>query len=297
MACKKDDSPPPFDPVAQALIDDEILVDYLKSHYYIPAEGGETFGTVDTIMNGETALFVDQRLDTQDVIENEISYKLYYFVENEGENLAPTSSDSVLVNYRGFFLDSIKFDERLSYSWLSLTSVIRGWSLGFPNYSGGVNISVPGEPIDVFGPGNGVLFLPSGLAYGNFGTQGIGSNENLLFHIRLGSVQRADHEGDALLSSYEDLNGDLNPNTDDSDLDGIPDYFDPDDDNDGVLTRNELELKTYMILVGETEPILASNEYEYDRKIEDDINVTIYTAVVLDSNNDGTPDYLDPETN
>ncbi len=149
---------------------------------------------------------------------------------------------------------------------------------------------------DIVGAGNGILFIPSGLAYGNFGTQGIPPNEPLLFHIRLGLVERADHDRDALLSSVEDLDGDGNSNNDDTDGDGFPNYLDPDDDNDGVLTRNELELKTYIIAVGETEPILAFNEYEYDR-IGDDTNVTIYTAVVLDSNNDGTPDYLDPETN
>ena len=28
-----------------------------------------------------------------------------------------------------------------------------------------------------------------------------------------------------------------------------------------------------------------------------DMNITIYTVVVTDTNNDGTPDYLDPDTN
>ena len=51
--------------------------------------------------------------------------------------------------------------------------------------------------------------------------------------------------------------GNLNLTNDDSDLDGIPNYLDPDDDNDGVSTKHE-----------------GSG----------------------DSNNDGTPDYLDKDT-
>ena len=297
IACNNDDdNNDSFDAAGQAIIDDEILVDYLKSHYYIEAEPGEVFGDIDTIMNNESSLFDDARLKTESAIENDITYKYYYFEDKEGSEVAPEKTDSVLVNYRGFLLDSTNFDERLSYTWLSLTNVIRGWSHGFVNFKAGVNSTTPGEPVSFSDTGSGILFLPSGLAYGNLGNPGIPPNEPLIFHIRLGLVERADHDGDRLLSSYEDLDNDGNPNNDDSDGDGGPDYLDSDDDNDGVPTRDELELKTYVIAIGEDEPTLASNEFEYDR-MEDDMNITIYTAVVTDSNNDGTPDYLDENEN
>ncbi len=297
VGCKKDDeSNDSFDAAAQAITDDEALINYLKSHYFIEAEPGEVFGNIDTIMNNESSLFDNTNLKTQNVTENDIAYKLYYFEDNEGIEVAPEKTDSVLVNYRGFLLDSTKFDERLSFTWLSLTNVIRGWSHGFVNFKGGINSTVPGEPVTFSDTGSGILFIPSGLAYSSIGNPGIGPNEPLIFHIRLGLVERADHEGDRLLSSYEDLDKDGNPNNDDSDGDGGADYIDGDDDNDGVLTIDELELKTYVIAIGESEPTLASNEFEYDR-MEDDTNITIYTAVVTDSNNDGTPDYLDADVN
>jgi len=299
LACNNDDDNPAdnFDAAAQALIDDETLIEYLKSHYYIPAEEGEIFGVIDTIMNGETSLFDDNdNLKVQNVTENDINYKLYYFLEEAGVTANPARTDSVLVNYSGFRLDSVKFDERLSYTWLSLNAVIRGWSYGFTNFKGGINATQEGGQIDFSNTGNGILFIPSGLAYANIGTNGIGPNESLIFHIRLGLVEKADDDGDGLLSSLEDIDGDGDVTNDDSDDDNIPNFIDPDDDNDGVLTRDELELKKYIIVIGETVPTLASNEYEYDR-MEDDENITIYTAVVLDSNNDGTPDYLDADTN
>ena len=297
VACKKDDDTTDnFDAAAQAIEDDEILINYLKSHYYIEPQPGEVFGVIDTIMNNESSLFDDENMKVQNVTENDINYKLYYLLNDVGVGESPTETDSVLVNYSGFMLDSVKFDERLSYTWLSLTNVIRGWSRGFVNFKSGENTTVPGEPISFSGTGGGILFLPSGLAYGNVGTAGIFPNESILFHIRLGLVERADHDADALLSSYEDLDNDGNPNNDDSDEDGAPDYLDQDDDNDGVATRDELELKTYSIIEGETEPILATNEREYDR-VKNGDTITIYTAVILDSNNDGTPDYLDAEVN
>ncbi len=297
IACKKDDDTTDnFDAAAQAIEDDENLVNFLKSHYYVEAASGEVFGAIDSIRNNEMSLFDSENLKIQNVTENDINYKLYYYVVNEGGAVSPSKTDSVLVNYSGFLLDSIKFDERLSYTWLSLTSVIRGWSHGFVNFKGGTNVTLPGEPVSFSDTGQGILFLPSGLAYGNLGNPGIPPNESLIFHIRLGLVEKAEHDGDRLLSSYEDLDGDGNPNNDDSDADGGPDYLDADDDNDGVLTRDELELKTYVIDEGESEPILASNEIEYDRMKSGD-TITIYTAVVTDSNNDGTPDYLDANVN
>ncbi|MGB3468837.1 MAG: hypothetical protein WBA74_26365, partial [Cyclobacteriaceae bacterium] len=48
-----------------------------------------------------------------------------------------------------------------------------------------------------------------------------------------------DHDGDGVPTSEEDLNGDRNPENDDTDKDGTPNYLDNDDDNDGVPTKSE----------------------------------------------------------
>ncbi len=52
-------------------------------------------------------------------------------------------------------------------------------------------------------------------------------------------LDSTDHDGDGVLSIYEDLDGDGNRDNDDSDGDGVADYLDDDDDGDGVLTTDE----------------------------------------------------------
>ncbi len=258
-----------FDAAAQALIDDEKLIEYLQTHHYVPPTGDDVFGVIDTILEGETFSPLMDNVLTKPVTENDINYNLYYLINNPGKNFAPTRADSILVNYRGFLLDSTKFDERLSFIWLSLTNVIRGWQYGFELYKDGDNITQPNEPLEFEDSGNGIIFLPSGLGYGNFGTIGIAPNEPLIFLIELGLVERADHDNDGILSIYEDIDGDGNVNNDDSDGDRVQDYLDFDDDADGVPTRDE------------------NPDPNGDGNPDD----------ALDTDNDGTPDYLDPDTN
>jgi FKBP-type peptidyl-prolyl cis-trans isomerase len=265
FACNKDDDEV-FDAAGQAIIDDEILIEYLSSHYYIPAENGEPFGTIDTIQNNETSLY--NQVVTQNISHNDINYKLYYLRLEEGINENPTRYDSVFVRYRGLRLDSVKFDEvttfNTSNSWLTLTSVIQGWKYGFPNFKSGTNISQSGQPIQFSDTGKGVLFIPSGLAYGNLATGGIPENSPILFHIELAQVVRADNDNDGVLNKDEDLDGDGEVADDDTDEDNIPNFVDTDDDNDGTLTKNE-------DANGDGDP---TND---------------------DTDNDGIPDYLDPD--
>ena len=262
FSCNKDndDDTEIFDAVAQSIIDDELLVDYLQSHYYIPALDNEPFGTVDTLMNNELSLF--SQVETQNITHNDISYNLYYLLIEEGVNDSPTRYDSVFVKYRGFRLDSVKFDESTNFnttrSWLDLNSVIQGWKYGFPNFKSGNNVSEPGEPISFEDNGKGILFIPSGLAYGNSGASSIPPNAPLLFHIELALVVTADNDNDGVLNMHEDLNGNGETADDDTDGDGFPNYVDPDDDGDGTLTKDE--------------------------------------SITEDADGDGIVDYLDPDT-
>jgi len=253
FSCKKDDdNTVPHDPIAQEKTDDERLIDYLQTHYYLPAAVGGHFGTVDTIMNGETPLM--DKVVTQEVTHNDIKYKLYYYMHEVGVGENPTRFDSVFVKYKGYKLDSVKFDERSSNVWLHFAGsydyikrrvtgngVIQGWKSGFPNFASGTNISQPGEPIEFKDTGKGVIFMPSGLAYGNAGNSGIGANEPLLFHVELSLVVAADYDNDTILNKDEDLDKDGEVIDDDTDKDGIPNFADPDDDNDGTLTKDEKE--------------------------------------------------------
>ncbi|MDJ0644635.1 MAG: peptidylprolyl isomerase [Flavobacteriaceae bacterium] len=272
LSCSDDDdgsTVDDFDAAAQALIDDEKLVEYLQSHHYIPPQNGDVFGVIDTILAGESVTPLFDEVITEEITENDINYKLYYLVNNSGKNNTPTRADSVLVNYRGLLLDNTQFDERLSYTWLSLANVIRGWQYGFEFFKDGDNTTPPNEPLQFSDTGNGILFFPSGLGYGNFGTTGIDPNEPLLFFINLGLVVRADHDNDSILSIYEDVDNDGNVNNDDSDEDNVQNYFDIDDDGDGTLTRDE------------------NPDPNGDGNPDD----------ALDTDGDGIPDYLDPDTN
>ena len=104
----------------------------------------------------------------------------------------------------------------------------------------------------------------------NSSGSGFSSYSDLVFTFDLyRAVADTDDDNDGVPNWKEDINGNkfLNEVADDTDGDNIPDFLDTDDDGDGTLTRDEIVINA-------------------------DGTVT-YT----DSNNDGTPDYLDPDVN
>lgn len=223
------------DPVAQAIIDDEILIEFLKTHYYTSEK------EIDTIINGETPLY---DIVTTDQMEyNEIDYKMYYFIDQQGVGKQSSRSDSVQILYRGFLLDSTMFDKNSSYtatkSWFYLPQTIPGFRYGVSYYKEGEKVIYPDESFGYENTGNGVFFMPSGLAYANFGTVSIPSNSPIYYFIDLGKVVEADGDGDLVSNNDEDVNGDGDIYNDDTDGDLIPDFQDIDDDDDGVDTRLE----------------------------------------------------------
>jgi len=242
-SCKKDDDADEnFDHKAQAKTDDADLIDYLKTHYYIPAEANEPFGSIDTIENGETDLY--SQVETDAITYNEIEYKQYYFKVAEGIGESPSRFDSVFVKYRGFRLDSVKFDENINFNttkgWSSLFSVIPGWKYGLPHFKSGINESSQGEPIKFTDTGKGILFIPSGLAYANVGSEDrIPANAPILFHLELAKIKRVDNDRDGILTMNEDINKDGEVMDDDTDGDKTPNFVDNDDDGDGTLTKDE----------------------------------------------------------
>jgi len=243
---------PNFDHAAQAVKDNDSLVLFLKNHYYDSTEG---IVKLKEEGSTETALFDDSNLITQEVKEiindEEIDYKLYVYKSKEGVkgNPNPTYVDSVLVDYSGQFIlnttsiSENNFDSNTN-TWFELgSSVIRGWSYGFINFKTGTNngVSNPDEPLSFSNPGEGILFIPSGLAYGNVGFGGgiIPPNQILMFYIKLNDMEPIiDSDEDSVLNEDEFEVGQI-PWFNDTDGDGIPNYLDTDDDNDRVLTINE----------------------------------------------------------
>ncbi len=234
FSCKKDEEEK-HDPVAQALIDDELLVEFLQTHYL--ADDNE----IDSITGGETPLY--SQVETDNITFDKIDYKMYRYMGDEGVGIKPSSSDSIQVLYKGYRLNLIKFDENLSYttskSWFHLPNLILGWRYGFPHYKSGEKVSYPDESFGYENTGQGIIFMPSGLAYGTSGTFTIPPNAPIYFIIDLGAVVIADADNDWVINSDEDIDGDGIVGNDDTDGDRVPDYLDPDDDGDGVLTKEE----------------------------------------------------------
>jgi len=263
FSCSDDDDPKeiPHDPVAQALIDDAVLIEFLQTHYLTPEK------QIDTITNGETPLY--DIVSTDDVELNDIDYKMYYYVDQQGVGVQSSRNDSVQILYQGFLLDSVKFDENTSYtankSWFHLPQTIPGFRYGVSYFKEGEKVIYPDESFGYENTGSGVFFMPSGLAYGNIGSGAvILPNTPIYYFLDLGRVVIADFDGDLVSNNDEDIDGDGDVINDDTDEDGVPNYSDVDDDNDGILTRNE-------DANGDGDP---TND---------------------DTDGDGTPDYLDED--
>lgn len=99
-----------------------------------------------------------------------------YVIVNEGTGEAPEDADSVVVNYVGGFIpsDSI-FDENDTITF-KLNRMIPGWRYGLPLVKEGGTIQ---------------LFIPSGYAYGPYGSvdRTIPPNTNLRFEVDLIEVK------------------------------------------------------------------------------------------------------------
>ena len=99
---------------------------------------------------------------------------LYYVIDEQGSGEAPSASSNVTVAYKGYFTNGSVFDESNSEGIsFNLNQVIAGWTEGITYFNEG---------------GNGVLLIPSRLAYGNSGRPGIPSGAVLIFDIELLSV-------------------------------------------------------------------------------------------------------------
>jgi FKBP-type peptidyl-prolyl cis-trans isomerase len=243
-----------IDHKALAISDNDSIVKFLNAHYY-----DENDDILKPLVAGKTAIFNDTKLKTVDVTKNEINYKLYIYVINEGsaspdpDKGFPTVVDSVFVKYSGRTFSGRTFSENVFDSntlgiWFNLNAVIEGWTHGMTSFKGGSLKKDPNGgpfngPITFLNSGKGILFIPSGLAYPSSRAQNQSNSlvdTNLFFFIDLLEfVKDTDQDNDNVPSIKEDIDGDGDVNNDDTDKDGIPNYFDTDDDGDGVLTKNE----------------------------------------------------------
>ena len=103
----------------------------------------------------------------------ETSSGLHYVIIDQGTGNHPVSTDDVHVRYKGYFTDGEVFDESdVSGITFNLQGVIEGWTEGIPKFKEG---------------GEGILLIPSALAYGENGS-GSGSippNTVIIFDVEL----------------------------------------------------------------------------------------------------------------
>lgn len=99
---------------------------------------------------------------------------LYYVIEEQGAGEKPTSSSTVTVNYKGYFLNGSIFDQSGTDGiTFGLNQVIAGWTEGITYFNEG---------------GEGMLLIPSDLGYGSQTYNGIPGGSVLIFDIKLLNV-------------------------------------------------------------------------------------------------------------
>jgi hypothetical protein len=314
IACNDDDDVIPLearDRAEQQIADKDSILNYLSTHYYNSGflETGVNHKFTEIIItelqfgeelpDGHTLLIED--VETHMAENLEVDYEYYILRLNQGEGPSPRFTDFVRVRYEGSSIGSEEvfdssiapFDQLLQGNGITTSGAIKAWQLVMPEFNSSSNFTTNNGAVDFTDFGLGVMFVPSGLAYFS-GTNTGSSYDNIIFKFELLQVEELDHDNDGIPSYVEDLDMSLEVFDDDTDDNSFPDFIDIDDDGDEVLTINELMPNAYTVNseIGEEEPVLATNEYEISRNENAGI-VTINTVTIVDSNNDGTPDYLD----
>ncbi|MAC87553.1 MAG: peptidylprolyl isomerase [Gammaproteobacteria bacterium] len=128
----------------------------------------------DTSFEPETEQDIIQYIEDNNLNATRSNSGLYYVINNEGSGARPTSTSNVTVDYKGYFLDGVVFDESNSNGIsFRLNEVIQGWTEGITYFREG---------------GNGILLVPYNLGYGESGRGSIPGGSVLIFDIRLLSV-------------------------------------------------------------------------------------------------------------
>ena len=318
-ACEEEDDPIQNefieeDRTEQQAKDKDSILSYLNSHYYNSSflAGGTDLNYDDIVITelmdgedvpaGHTLLIDDVVTVTTTYLD--VEYEYYYLSINQGGGEAPKFTDKVRVRYEGLFVDGGDTFEQVStpidldlYGIAFGTGAITGWQRIMPEFNTATGFTIGNDNIVSYQDfGLGIMFIPSGLGYFSFPRPGIPVYSNLIFKFELLQTDPNDHDSDGIPSFIEDYDGNLDPFDDDTDEDEAPDYIDFDDDNDGVLTINELVPNTYTVdtNMGETEPVLGANEFELSREEENGV-ITIETVTMVDTNNNGVLDHLDEE--
>lgn len=117
---------------------------------------------------------IDEYLASNNVTAEADTSGLRYLIFEKGSDFKPQLVDSIQVNYSLFLLNGDSIFTKGQNTFL-LDKLIRAWRIALP---------LVGESAKL------KLFVPSGLAYGNYRTGPIPANSNLIFDIELKKVIR-----------------------------------------------------------------------------------------------------------
>lgn len=230
---------------------------------------------------------------------SDVEYKLYYLDVRGGEGNLPSIADSTFVEYKGIELDGGEFDSSPNPTWIDLAASIQGYRDVSRLFSGASSDLIDnGDGTTSFqGFGIHAIFIPSGIGYFSTPPPTVSFYAPLIFTVNTYRVNDfTDHDQDGVPSYLEDIDGDDFVRNDDTDVNGVPNYVDGDDDGDGTLTINEVLFNDYTVdtNIGETDPVLAENEFIISRTDDNDDGIfDIRTVVLIDTNDNGVADYLD----
>ncbi|MDG1822079.1 MAG: hypothetical protein P8H25_01710 [Flavobacteriaceae bacterium] len=257
----------------QRAIDNDSLLNFLQTRFYnyeeynVAASDAHVTFTIDTIQgaNANKIPLIDQvetiTLQVKDANSVYHDHTAYVLNIREGKGLtSPTIADSVYVTYKGMLLNLSTFDERTLPVWFESLGVVKGFAALMPYIKKGTYAYDTDGTYAFDGFGSAAIFMPSALGYYNNTNSFPIIYSPLIFAVDLYTYNTTDHDGDTVPTFLENIDNDIYFD-DDSDGDGIVNYRDSDDDNDGILTKDE---------------------YDVDQN-----------GIPDDTDNDGTPDYLD----
>lgn len=289
--------------LAEEVVDDDAVIrEWLSTHFYNyeeflnPPVGFDFKIVVDTIagenagktplidqVQQATLLISDEQFNLP-VNETDIPHTYYYLVAREGAGPRPSVADSVFVRYEGKLLSDVSFDGSINTPvWFDASRIqaplqgFRGFAEAMVQFkAGGAPIINPDGSFLVEDYGVGMVVFPSGLGQFNSNLGIIQPYEPLRFDIDLFTINPTDHDGDGIPSIMEDVNGNgylYDDNTDEAQENADRslnrnDFLDADDDGDGILTRDEINL---------------------------DANGNLILPFP-DTDGDGIPDYRDPDS-
>ncbi|MFS4467571.1 FKBP-type peptidyl-prolyl cis-trans isomerase [Maribacter sp. 2210JD10-5] len=257
--------------------DDAEIREYLETHFYnyeefaSPPADFDFNIVIDTISgdNSSKIPLINQIIEKKVIVsssefllegEENVEHTYYYLEAKGGVGAKPTIADSTFVKYEGTLLNGDVFDNISTGVWWDNPSfqfpgpgnqrAFRGVGEGVTNTAGGNNIiDNPDGTFEVEGFGVGMIVFPSALGTFNGLRNPIPAYSPLIFKYQvLTSTENTDHDNDGIPSLFEDSDEDGLLYNDNADFESepingrFPNYLDADDDNDGIPTREEINL-------------------------------------------------------